>query len=76
MRQQRLRLVLVTAALALLVDVVTKIIAVGVLVPGQRLPLIGVGCVRRSSNTVISPPSAAVIHVSSNMAAWRSPDVG
>jgi signal peptidase II len=37
----RLRLVLVTAALALLVDVVTKAIAVGLLVPGQRVPLIG-----------------------------------
>lgn len=37
----RLRLVLATAAAALLVDVVTKVIAVGVLIPGERVPLIG-----------------------------------
>lgn len=37
----RLRLVLVTAVLALLLDMVTKAIAVGALVPGQRVALIG-----------------------------------
>jgi signal peptidase II len=37
----RLRLVFATAVAALVVDVVTKAIAVGVLVPGQRVPLIG-----------------------------------
>ena len=42
----RLKLVFATAVTALLVDVITKVIAVGVLVPGQRVPLIGdhVGC--------------------------------
>ena len=41
----RLKLVFATAVTALLVDVITKVIAkviaVGVLVPGQRVPLIG-----------------------------------
>jgi signal peptidase II len=37
----RLRLVVATAAAALLVDVVTKVIAVDVLIPGERVPLIG-----------------------------------
>ena len=52
MRQQRLResrtavrprlkLVLLIAASTLLLDIVTKVIAVDVLVPGQRVPLIG-----------------------------------
>ncbi len=40
-RRPRLRLVFATAVAALLVDVVTKVIAVGVLIPGQRVPLIG-----------------------------------
>jgi signal peptidase II len=40
-RRPRLRLVFVTAVAALVVDVDTKVIAVGVLVPGQRVPLIG-----------------------------------
>jgi signal peptidase II len=40
-RRPRLRLVFATAVAALVVDVVTKAIAVGVLVPGQRVPLIG-----------------------------------
>ena len=37
----RLKLVLVIAASTLVVDMVTKVIAVDVLVPGQRVPLIG-----------------------------------
>ena len=37
----RLRLVFVTAVAALVVDVVTKVVAVGLLTPGQRVPLIG-----------------------------------
>jgi signal peptidase II len=37
----RLRLVLATAVTALLVDVITKAVAVGVLTPGQRVPLLG-----------------------------------
>jgi signal peptidase II len=37
----RLKLVFATAVVAMLVDVVTKAIAVGVLVPGRRVPLIG-----------------------------------
>ena len=37
----RLRLVVATAVASLLVDVITKVIAVGVLIPGQRVPLIG-----------------------------------
>lgn len=37
----RLKLVVATAVTALLVDVITKAIAVGVLIPGQRVPLIG-----------------------------------
>ncbi|HVQ48427.1 MAG TPA: signal peptidase II [Mycobacterium sp.] len=37
----RLKLVFATAVVAMLVDVITKSIAVGVLVPGQRVPLIG-----------------------------------
>lgn len=41
MHRPRLNLVLTTAGVALLVDVVTKVVAVGVLVPGQRVPLIG-----------------------------------
>jgi signal peptidase II len=40
-RRPRLRLVFVTAVAALVVDVVTKVIAVGLLIPGQRVPLIG-----------------------------------
>ncbi len=40
-RRPRLRLVSATAVAALLVDVVRKVIAVGVLVLGQRVPLIG-----------------------------------
>ena len=37
----RLKLVFATAVAALLVDVVTKVIAVGVLAPGEKVPLIG-----------------------------------
>jgi len=37
----RLKLVLLTAVVAMFVDVITKVIAVGVLVPGRRVPLIG-----------------------------------
>jgi signal peptidase II len=37
----RLKLVFATAVVALLVDVITKVIAVGVLAPGRRVPLIG-----------------------------------
>jgi signal peptidase II len=40
-RRPRLRLVFATAVAALVVDVVTKAIAVGLLIPGQRVPLIG-----------------------------------
>jgi signal peptidase II len=37
----RLKLVAATATVALVVDVVTKVIAVSVLVPGHRVPLVG-----------------------------------
>jgi signal peptidase II len=37
----RLKLVFSTAVVAMFVDVITKVIAVGVLVPGRRVPLIG-----------------------------------
>jgi signal peptidase II len=77
----RLRLVLVTAALALLVDVVTKVIAVGVLVPGQRVPLIGehVSCaLTRNSGAAFSWGVAYTIELTLVVGAiiavlaWRS----
>jgi signal peptidase II len=37
----RLKLVFATAVTALLIDVITKAVAVGVLVPGERVPLLG-----------------------------------
>jgi len=76
----RLRLVLITATLALLVDV-SKVIAVGLLVPGDRVPLLGdhVACtLTRNSGAAFSwgvaytVELALVVGVIIAVLAWRS----
>jgi signal peptidase II len=77
----RLRLVFATAVTALLVDVITKVIAVGLLVPGQRVPLIGdhISCaLTRNTGAALSwgvaytAELAVVVGVIITVLAWRS----
>jgi signal peptidase II len=80
----RLKLVFATAVTALLVDVITKVIAVGVLGPGQRVPLIGdhVGCaLTRNAGAAFSwgvaytAQLALVVGAIIAVVAWRSRQV-
>jgi signal peptidase II len=77
----RLGLVFSTAVVAMFVDVITKVIAVGVLVPGRRVPLIGdhVGCaLTRNAGAAFSWGGAYTVELAVlvggiiTVLAWRS----
>jgi lipoprotein signal peptidase len=77
----RLGLVFSTAVVAMFLDVITKVIAVGVLVPGGRVPLIGdhVGCaLTRNAGAAFSWGGAYTVELAVlvggiiTVLAWRS----